>query len=150
MRQHPVTRRTVLALLYGLSPAAVANEDTVCYDATSVLGDTVNVSAAGWPSIASGGSQLTDSFDYCVMDNGAACGTDGKYEVTFQPVITSVTGIGTGQTTGTVTVTPAGPTEGTVRGVAISKTSYDTYGAPTHAQIAAGVDGNNANVAWGS
>ena len=137
-------------ILYGLSPAAVANEDTVCYDATSVLGDTVNVSAAGWPSIASGGSQLTDSFDYCVMDNGAACGTDGTYEVTFQPVITSVTGIGTGQTTGTVTVTPAGPTEGTVRGVAISKTSYDTYGAPTHAQIAAGVDGNNANVAWGS
>lgn len=137
-------------LLYGLSPAATANEDTVCYDPSSVLGDTVNVSAAGWPSIASSGSQLTDSFDYCIMDNGAACGTDGTYEVTFQPTITSVTGIGTGQTTGTVTVTPAGPTEGTVRGVAISKTSYDTYGAPTHAQIAAGVDGNNANVAWGS
>ncbi len=137
-------------LLYGLSPAAVANEDTVCYDPSSVLGDTVNVSAAGWPSIASGGSQLTDSFDYCIMDNGAACGTDGTYEVTFQPVITSVTGIGTGQTTGTVTVTPAGPTEGTVRGVAILKSVYDLYGAPSHAQIAAGVDANYDGVAWGS
>ena len=137
-------------LLYGLSPAAVANEDTVCYDATSVLGDTVNVTAAGWPSIASGGSQLTDSFDYCVMDNGAACGTDGTYEVTFTPVITSVTGIGTGQTTGTVTVTPAGPTEGTVRGVAILKSVYDLYGAPSHAQIAAGVDANYDGVSWGS
>ena len=137
-------------ILYGLSPAAVANEDTVCYDPSSVLGDTVNVTAAGWPSIASSGSQLTDSFDYCVMDNGAACGTDGTYEVTFQPVITSVTGIGTGQTTGTVTVTPAGPTEGTVRGVAILKSVYDLYGPPDHDQIAAGVDANDANVAWGS
>ena len=137
-------------LLYGLSPAAVANEDTVCYDPSSVLGDTVNVSTAGWPSIASSGSQLTDSFDYCVMDNGAACGTDGTYEVTFQPVITSVTGIGTGQTTGTVTVTPAGPTEGTVRGVAILKSVYDLYGPPDHDQIAAGVDANYDGVSWGS
>ena len=131
-------------ILYGLSPAAVANEDTVCYDATSVLGDTTNVTTAGWPSIASGGSQLTDSFDYCIMDNGDPCGTDGTYEVTFQPVITSVTGIGTGQTTGTVTVTPAGPTEGTVYTVVVTKSSYDTYGAPSHAEAAAGQDGNGA------
>jgi hypothetical protein len=137
-------------LLYGLSPAAVANEDTVCYDPSSVLDATVSVSAAGWPSIASGGSQLTDSFDYCIMDDAAACGTDGTYEVTFQPVITSVTGIGTGQTTGTVTVTPAGPTEGTVRIIVITKESYDTYGPPTDAQINAGTDANGDAAAWNS
>lgn len=137
-------------ILYGLSPAATANEDTVCYDPSSVLGDTVNVSAAGWPSFASGGSQLTDSFTFTVNDNGTGEGDPGRYEVTFQPVITSVTGIGTGQTTGTVTVTPAGPTEGTVRIIVITKESYDTYGPPTDAQINAGTDANGDAAAWNS
>lgn len=137
-------------ILYGQSPAVVANEDTVCYDATSALGDTVNVTTNGYPSFASAGKTATDSFTYTINDNGTGEGTPGKYETSFQPVISSVTGVATGQTTADITVTPSGPTEGAVQSVAISKTSYDTYGAPTHAQIRAGVDGNNSNVAWGS
>ncbi len=135
-------------LLYGLG--VTANQDTVCLDTATALGKAVTLDADGYVTFASAGSMATDSVGYTVNDNGAGEGSAGSFEMTFQPVIDSVTGTGTGQTTGTVTVTPAGPTEGTVRIIVITKESYDTYGPPTDAQINAGTDANGDAAAWNS
>lgn len=131
-------------ILYGQSPAVVANEDTVCYDAVSdILSDAITITASGWPVFDSDGAILTDDFDYCIMDNGAACGTDGTYQVTQTPVLASATGTATGQTTADLSVI-ASQLEGTAYTVVVTKTSYDSFGAPSHAQISTGKDGNGA------
>lgn len=123
-------------ILYGLSPAVVANEDSIWHDPLSALGHSVTLGADGWPVIASGGSNLTDSFDYCVDDGGlGSCGTDGTYEVTTTPVLSDAAGIATGQTTADLSVS-TNLLEGTIY------TCVTTHsGTPSHAQIAAG---NNA------
>lgn len=96
-------------ILNDQSPAVAANQDTVCHDPTSdILSDTVTVSASGWPAFQSGSDMRTDDFDYCIMDNGAACGTDGTYQVTQTPTLSDTSGtVSTGTTTATLSVVVA-------------------------------------------
>lgn len=102
-------------ILYGQSPAVVADADTLCHDATSdILGDAVTVSASGWVTFASGTDVLTDDFDYCIMDAGAACGTDGTFQITTTPVLTNPTGTATGQETADLAVTSTHAGEGDI------------------------------------
>ena len=123
-------------ILYGQSPTVVANQDTICHNATSTNGKAVTVSAAGWVTLASGGSNLTDGFGYCIMDNGAACGTDGTFQITEAPVLSSPLGVQTGQTTADLSVDVA-----QVEGSVWACVSEDS-GTPSHAQGAAGNDAN--------
>lgn len=94
-------------ILNGQSPAVVADADTICYDATSdILADVVTVDASGWVKFQSGGDIRTDDIDYCIMDDGAACGTDGVFQITQTPPDpTGVSCTATGQTTADCTST---------------------------------------------
>lgn len=127
-------------ILNGQSPAVAANADTLCYDATSdILSDAISVSAAGWPVFASAGDVRTDDFDYCIMDAGTACGTDGTYQVTQTPTLSAQTGTATGTTTADLAVTVA-----QVEGTVYACVQASSVATPSHAQIAAGNNGAGA------
>lgn len=129
-------------ILNGQSPAIVANEDTICIDpVTDILSDTATLSVAGWVTFASGGDNRTDDIDYCIMYQGAACGADGTYQMTTTPVLATPTAAATGQTTADLSVL-ASLLGGTAYACVQTAAKYDLYGAPSHAQIAAGHDGH--------
>lgn len=128
---------TVGNLLYGLSPAATANEDTLCVDGTSARGYPVTVDASGWPVVDSGGDNRTDSFTWTINDNGTGEGSAGTYEITTAPTLSNAAGVATGQTTADLGV-DVDVLEGTVYACALTKANYDTYGPPSYTQIAAG------------
>lgn len=124
----------------GQSPAIAASQDTVCYEAvTDVLGDTVTVTADGWVVLSSEGETRSDNFEYCYLDNGAACAADATYEITQTPIL--VAEVATAVTaSGAAISTTSDQLEGTIY-ACVQASSVAT---PSHAQIAAGNNGAGA------
>jgi hypothetical protein len=120
-------------LYYGQSPAIAVGDLCVLDATTATNGWAVSIDTQGFVAIATGGSTLTDTFDYRFWDDtDDSWGAAGTWERSVTPTLSAAAGASSTSTTAALSVT-TDVAEGTIW--AVVTTSATT---PSHAQIKAG------------